>query len=800
MLRSLNDKMMEIMQRASEQLRLRRQNLLRPEHVLMAIIEDGENEAAKVLKELGVDMTLLLSELEGSSRGYYGVFYGDSDEVYLSKELARALETARKEALKLGEKKVSPLHFLLALLLETGSPLYSTLRRFGLDYEKVLSEVKRLQESGELGEENALSKYTVDLTKLAKEGKLMPVIGRQKELQRVIEILSRKTKNNPVLVGDPGVGKTAIVEGLAQKIVSGEVPDELKGKRVLVLDMGRLLAGSKYRGEFEERLKNVIDEVKKLGDKVILFIDELHTIVGAGAAEGAMDAANLLKPALARGELRAIGATTVEEYRKHIEKDKALARRFQPVYVGEPTVEETIDILKGIRPVYEKHHNVKITDEAIEAAAKLSARYITDRFLPDKAIDLIDEAASKVRLSKHMKDPRLAAMDKEIGELEEEIDDLTIRGDYKTAAEKKQKLLQMKKEREKLSKELGHTASDVVDENMVAKVVEIWTGIPASKMVESEREKLLKLEELIHQRIVDQEEAVKVIADMIRKARAGIKDPKRPIGTFLFLGPTGVGKTELAKALAEVLFGSEDAMIRIDMSEYMEKHSVSRLIGAPPGYVGYEEGGQLTEAVRRRPYSVVLFDEVEKAHPEVFNVLLQVFDDGRLTDGKGNTVDFRNTIIIMTSNIASDIILRNLEHGKSFDEIEQLVREELKRFFRPEFINRIDSVVIFKPLKKEHVKQIVQLMINRLQERLKDKALKLQISDAAKEYLANKGYDVAFGARPLRRVIEKEVETPLAKKLIAGEVNEGDTVLIDVEDGEIEIKKADESKVVQKAS
>ncbi len=800
MMRNLSDKMMEIMQRASDNLRMRRQNLLRPEHVLMAMLEDSDNEVVKLLKELKVDVALLLSELEEATRGYHGVYYGEADEIYMSKELARTLEVARRESLKFGEKKIGPLHFFLALLLETGTQLHNILRRFGLDYEKVLQKVKEMQDSGELGEESALAKYTVDLTKLAKEGKLMPVIGREKELQRVIEILSRKTKNNPVLVGDPGVGKTAIVEGLAQKIVKGEVPDELKGKRVLMLDMGRLLAGSKFRGEFEERLKAVIDEIKKLGDKVILFIDELHTIVGAGAAEGAMDAANLLKPALARGELRAIGATTVEEYRKYIEKDKALARRFQPVYVEEPTVEETIEILKGLRPVYEEHHKVKITDDAIEAAAKLSARYITDRFLPDKAIDLIDEAASKVRLSRQFKDPRVAAMEKEIEELEEEIDDLTIKGQYKEAAEKKQKLLKVRKEYEDLKKELGVKESDVVDEEAIAKVVESWTGIPASKMVQSEREKLLKLEELIHQRIVDQEEAVRVVADVVRKARAGIKDPKRPIGTFLFLGPTGVGKTELAKALAEVLFGSEDAMIRIDMSEYMEKHSVSRLIGAPPGYVGYEEGGQLTEAVRRRPYSVILLDEVEKAHPEVFNVLLQVFDDGRLTDGKGNTVDFRNTLIIMTSNIASDTILRNLERGKDFEEIEQLVREELKRYFRPEFINRIDSVVIFKPLKKEHVKQIVDLMIKRLEERLKDKRLKLQISDKAKEYLANKGYDPAFGARPLRRVIEKEVETPLATKLIAGEIEEGDTVLIDVEDGKIVIKKASKDAMIQKAS
>lgn len=542
-----------------------------------------------------------------------------------------------------------------------------------------------------------------------------------------------------------------------------------------------MIAGTKYRGEFEERLKSFLDEVMKQKEKTILFIDEIHTIVGAGAAEGAMDAANMLKPALARGEIRVIGATTLDEYRKHIEKDKALARRFQPVLVKEPSVEETIEILKGLKRVYEEHHKVKIEDEAIEAAAKLSARYITDRFLPDKAIDLLDEAAARVKLgfSKQEKDEaRLQELERKIKELENRIDELTVRSQYKEAADLKKELFRLKSEYESLK-----SGRPVVTAEKIAEVVESWSGVPVSRIVESEKEKLLKLEEIIHQRLVDQEEAVRVVADAIRKARAGIKDPNRPVGTFLFLGPTGVGKTELAKTLAEVLFGSENALIRIDMSEYMEKHAVSKLIGAPPGYVGYEEGGQLTEAVRRRPYSVILLDEIEKAHPDVFNILLQIMDDGRLTDAKGNVVDFKNTIIIMTSNIASDLILNFVREGKSFEEIEEKVREELKHYFRPEFINRIDHVVVFKPLTKEHMKQIVEIMLKRLEGRLKDRNIRLTITDAAKEYLAEKGYDPTFGARPLRRLIEREIETPLARMIIAGEVKEGQTVRVDF-DGE----------------
>lgn len=644
-------------------------------------------------------------------------------------------------------------------------------------------------------EQSPLTAFATDLTKLAKEGKVGPIIGRDKEIERVIEILMRKTKNNPILIGDPGVGKTAIVEGLTQRIVEGKVPDPLKDVRILMVDLGRMIAGTKYRGEFEERLKSFLDEVMKQKEKTILFIDEIHTLVGAGAAEGAMDAANMLKPALARGEIRVIGATTLDEYRKHIEKDKALARRFQPVMVREPSVEETIEILKGLKKVYEEHHKVKIEDEAIEAAAKLSARYITDRFLPDKAIDLLDEAAARVRLSatKQEKDEtKLRELEEKIKELEAKIDELTIRSQYKEAADLKKELFKLRNEYEALK-----SGKPVVTAEKIAEVVESWSGVPVSRIVESEKEKLLKLEEIIHQRLVDQEEAVKVVADAIRKARAGIKDPNRPVGTFLFLGPTGVGKTELAKTLAEVLFGSENALIRIDMTEYMEKHAVSKLIGAPPGYVGYEEGGQLTEAVRRRPYSVVLLDEIEKAHPDVFNVLLQIMDDGRLTDSKGNVVDFKNTIIIMTSNIASDLILNYVKEGKSFDEIEERVREELKHYFRPEFINRIDHVVVFKPLTKEHMKQIVEIMIRRLEARLKDKNIKLTITESAKEYLAEEGYDPTFGARPLRRLIEREIETPLARMIIAGEVQEGQTVRVDYNGEKLILEVARELEKVQ---
>jgi len=663
------------------------------------------------------------------------------------------------------------------------------LRKHNVDYEKALQKAK--EKSEELAAEGSLlNLYATDLTKMAKEGKIGPIIGRDKEVERVIEILMRKTKNNPILIGDPGVGKTAIVEGLAQRIVEGKVPEQLKNFRILMLDLGRMLAGTKYRGEFEERLKSFLDELMKQKENTILFIDEIHTLVGAGAAEGAIDASNMMKPALARGDIRVIGATTVDEYRKHIEKDKALARRFQPVLVKEPSIEETIEILKGLKKTYEDHHKVKIDEEAIEAAAKLSSRYITDRFLPDKAIDLIDEAAARVKMAstKQGKDEKkIREMEKKMKELEEKIDEYTVKSMYKEAAELKKELFKLKSEHDSLT-----SGKPTVTAEKIAEIVESWTGVPVSKMLESEKERLLKLEEIIHERLVDQEEAVSVVADAIRKARAGIKDPNRPVGTFLFLGPTGVGKTELAKTLAEVLFGTESALIRIDMTEYMEKHSVSRLIGAPPGYVGYEEGGQLTEAVRRRPYSVILMDEIEKAHPDVFNVLLQIMDDGRLTDSKGNVVDFRNTIIIMTSNIASDLILEYVRQGKRFEELEERVREELKRYFRPEFINRLDHVIVFKPLTKEHMKQIVEIMIKKLGSRLKDKKIELVITEQAKEYLAERGHDPIFGARPLRRLIEREIETPLAKLIIAGEVKEGQTVRVDYRGGELKLEVAKE--------
>jgi len=714
------------------------QNQMSSEHILLAILEDGDNAAVDILRKIGVNIDSLRDETSSFVSKYgmrshnpYG--HGQISQIYVTPDARHVLEEAKREARRMGDEKVGTDHLLLGMILSPSSMTYRLLTRYGVTPDKVYEAIRDLRTSGKTVEDenvDVLFKFTEDLTRMAKEGKLLPVIGREKEIQRVIQILGRKFKNNPVLIGDPGVGKTAIVEGLAQKIVKGEVPGFLKNKKLLKLDMGRIIAGTKFRGEFEERMKKLIDALKKNSAQYILFIDELHTVVGAGAAEGAVDAANLLKPELARGEMQVIGATTINEYRKYVEKDKALARRFQPMMVGEPSVEETIEILKGIKKEFEKHHGVTITDEALVAAAKLGARYITDRFLPDKAIDLIDEAAAMKRLSEDQK---------------------------------------------------------IIDENEIANIVEQWTGIPVSRMMESEREKLMYLEELLHRRVVDQEDAVSTVARTIRKARAGLKDPKRPSGAFLFLGPTGVGKTELAKALAEVLFGTEDALIRIDMSEYTEKHSVSRLIGAPPGYVGYEEGGQLTEAVRRRPYSVILLDEIEKAHPEVFNVLLQVFDDGRLTDGKGNTVDFRNTIIIMTSNIASQQILDALEEG--ITNLTGLIEDEMRRHFKPEFINRIDAAIIFKPLTLEHMKKIVELQLKRLEERIRQQKRNIVFTEAAKEYLANRGYLPAMGARPLRRIIENEVESILADKIISGEFAEGETLTIDADEYGVIFKK-----------
>ncbi|MCD6552298.1 ATP-dependent Clp protease ATP-binding subunit [Thermotoga sp.] len=764
-----------------------RQNQLSSEHILLAILEEGNNVGVELLKEVNVDINRLKDDVE-TFIGKYGVRVPDGtsvSQIFITPDARHVIEKAREEARRMGDSKIGTEHLLLGMVLSPDSTAFRILSRYGVTPEKVYEAIRKIRAAGKTDEaENieALARFTVDLTQLAREKKLMPVVDREKEIRRVIQILSRRTKNNPVLIGDPGVGKTAVVEGLAQRIVEGKVPLFLRNVRVLKLDMGRLVAGTRFRGDFEERLKRLLDELRRKKGEVVLFIDEVHTVVGAGAAEGALDAANIMKPELTTGEIQIIGATTVEEYRKYIEKDRALERRFQPVLVEEPTVEQTIEILKGLRKVFEDHHKVKITDDALEAAAKLSARYITNRFLPDKAVDLIDEAASYVRLESSYPSEEILKLEKKMRDLEDRINDAVVRGEYEEAAKLKVELQKLKEEYEK-AKENQENMEPVVNESVVAKIVEQWTGIPVSRIMESEKVKLLKLEELIHQRLVNQEEAVRIVARTIRRARVGIKNPRRPIGVFLFLGPTGVGKTELARTLADVLFGSEDAMIRLDMSEYMEKHSVARLIGAPPGYVGYEEGGQLTEAVRRRPYSVVLLDEIEKAHPDVFNILLQVFEDGRLTDGKGNTVDFRNTIIIMTSNIGSDKILGSLEN------VRLEIEKELRNTFKPEFLNRIDAVVYFKPLTMDEVKKIVEIMVKQLGDILKDKRITLELTERAKEYLAEAGYVPSLGARPLRRIIELELESMVADKILEGEISEGDHIVVDADEYGLKIER-----------
>jgi ATP-dependent Clp protease ATP-binding subunit ClpC len=676
------------------------------------------------------------------------------------------------------------------------------LRRFGITEEKVFQALQGLRGGHRVTDARAeskyrsLEKYGRDLTEMARQGKLDPVIGREDEIKRVMQILTRRTKNNPVIVGDAGVGKTAIAEGLAQKIAADDVPDSLKGKRVIALDMGALVAGSKFRGEFEERLKAVMDEVRQSKGEVMLFIDEIHTVVGAGAAEGAIDAGNMLKPALAHGELQCIGATTLDEYRKFIEKDKALERRLQPVFVGEPSVEATIEMLRGLRPRYEAHHKIKISDEALEAAAKLSQRYISDRYLPDKAIDLIDEAASKLRIDTESAPPEVKSLEEKLKQMTNEEEAASQRQDYERAAKLKSERMRVEQQYNRAKSEWlkQEKIDSVVDAEEIANLISKWTGIPVSQMLEGEAEKLLHMEERVHERLINQEEAVKAVSEAIRRGRAGLKDPRRPIGSFMFLGPTGVGKTELARTLAWFLFDDENAMVRLDMSEYQEKHTVSRLIGAPPGYIGYEEGGQLTEAVRRRPYRIILLDEVEKAHPEVFNTLLQIMDDGRLTDGHGRTVDFKNTVVIMTSNAGAQLIKRESQLGfatrkdevktrkQNYEDMKKKVTTEISKIFRPEFLNRLDDIIVFHELTEEQLRQIVEMMVKDLQKRLAERKLTLEITEAAKSWLAKVGFDPIYGARPLRRAVERYVENPLSAKILGGEFKEGDTVIADLVD------------------
>jgi ATP-dependent Clp protease ATP-binding subunit ClpC len=771
------------------------------EHILLALLQQEHGLVGDILQELGVDVEAVRQEVEAVLEKTPKVAY-EAPQIYATPRIANLIRMAGEEADRLKDEFIGTEHLLIAMAGEQKGEAASLLKHLGVDQEKVYSALQKLRGGHRVTDARAeskyrsLEKYGRDLTEMARRGKLDPVIGRDDEIKRVMQILTRRTKNNPVIVGDAGVGKTAIAEGLAQKIVADDVPDSLKGRKVVALDMGALVAGSKFRGEFEERLKAVMDEIRQAQGEVILFIDEIHTVVGAGAAEGAIDASNMLKPALAHGELQCVGATTLDEYRKFIEKDKALERRLQPVFIGEPSIEATIEMLKGLRPRYEAHHKIKIEDEALEAAARLSQRYISDRHLPDKAIDLIDEAASKLRIDTESAPAEVKSLKQRIDQLTNDEEAASQRQDYEYVAQLKSERLRLEEEyNQAKSKWLQEEKLDeVVDAEDIARLISKWTGIPVSQMMEGEAEKLLHMEERIHERLVNQEEAVTVISEAIRRSRAGLKDPRRPIGSFIFLGPTGVGKTELARTLARFLFDDENAMVRLDMSEYQERHTVSRLIGAPPGYVGYEEGGQLTEAVRRRPYRVILLDEVEKAHPEVFNSLLQILDDGRLTDGHGRTVDFKNTVVIMTSNVGAELIRRQMSIGFApkkeakaqkldYDTMKERVLAEMKKTFRPEFINRIDEIIVFHQLTEEQLRNIVDLMVKDLQGRLADRKLNIELTEEVKAWLAREGYDPVYGARPLRRAIERYVENPLSTKLLQGEFSEGDIVRVDLGDG-----------------
>jgi len=852
----------EILNSASAEMNEHKNSQIEPEHIMLAMIKD-EGIVRDYLTELKLINKEFVQKIASYVENFPTVSSPSSGQIYLSTNTYKLLDIAVHQAEELKDEFVGIESILLAMTKLENSNIQQILKNFGVDSNKVLNAMKKIRGNKKVDNKNAeenmkaLEKFSTDLTSLARKGKLDPVIGRDEEIRRIIQVLNRRTKNNPVLIGEPGVGKTAIVEGLAQRIIRGDVPESLKNVKLVSLDMGALVAGAKFRGEFEERLKAVLKEVEDSNGEIVMFIDELHTVVGAGATEGSMDAGNLLKPMLARGILRTIGATTINEYRKYIEKDPALERRFQPVLVGEPSVEDTISILRGLKEKYEVHHGIRILDSALIAAAKLSDRYITDRFLPDKAIDLIDEAASSLRIEidsmpeeidkmyrqkiqleierealkkeddddAHAKVENLssqindfeqkinsmktqweqekasitgeAGIKEKIEQIKNKIDEAERNTDLQTAAELKYgKLLELEKQlkavqnKEKVENKL---LKEEIDDEDIANVVSKWTGIPVNKLVESEKQKLLNMENILHKRLIGQSEAVQTVSDAIRRARSGLKDPKRPIGTFLFLGPTGVGKTELAKSLAEFMFNDEDALIRIDMSEYMEKHNVSRLVGAPPGYVGYDEGGQLTEAVRRKPYSVVLFDEIEKAHPDVFNIMLQIFDDGRLTDSKGRTIDFKNTLIIMTSNIGSDIILENTLNSMvsqaNFEETKEKVLEVLKNRFKPEFLNRIDETIFFKALNMQDLIKIVDIQMDYLRKLLKDQEIEFEITDDAKEFLATRGFNPVYGARPLKRIIRQMVENPLSKEILAQKFMHGDKIKIDVENDEIVFKQ-----------